>query len=363
MAQTDKIIDITNPQAINSFIIGEGHGVKGLVEMGLDSLPKQYIQPESERTANIKKAEPEESIPVIDLSKWQDPVVARSICEAAEKWGFFQVINHGVPIEVLEGVKQATYRFFRLPSEEKKKFFKEHSPSNHVRLSTSFIPEAESAMEWKDYLSLFYVSDEEALQLWPKACRDQLLDYMKKCEVIIQPLCKVFMDELDIKEIDAKKQSLLTGSKRINLNYYPKCPKPELTVGVGRHSDVSTFTILLQDNVGGLYVRGLDGESWIHVPPIHSAIVINVGDALQIMSNGRYKSIEHRVAANGTHDRISIPLFINPNPSNMIGPLKEVLEKTGEEPKYKTVLYSEYVLHFYRKAHQGKDTLEFATKK
>ncbi|KAL9262005.1 Feruloyl CoA ortho-hydroxylase F6H1-3-like protein [Drosera capensis] len=140
---------------------------------------------------------------------------------------------------------------------------------------------------------------------------DQLLDYMKKCEVIIQPLCK---------KSDTKKQSLVTGSKRINLNYYLKCPTPELTVGVGRHSDVSTFTILHQDNVGELYVRDLDGESWIHV---HGAIVINVGDVLQIMSNGRYKSIEHRVAANGTHDRISIPLFINPNPSNMIGPLKE----------------------------------------
>ncbi|GAB2251866.1 hypothetical protein Droror1_Dr00004713 [Drosera rotundifolia] len=362
MAQTEKVVDIDNPQAINSFIIGEGHGIKGLVDMGLDSLPKQYIQPESERTASINKVVPGESIPVIDLSKWEDPKVARSICEAVEKWGFFQVINHGVPIEVLDSVKEATFRFFGLSHEEKKMFFKEHSPSNHVRLSTSFFPKAESAMEWKDYLSLFYVSDEEALQWWPAACRDQLLDYMKKCESIIQPLCKVIMDGLGIKEIDAKKQSLLTGSKRINLNYYPRCPKPELTVGVGRHSDVSTFTILLQDDVGGLYVRGLDGESWIHVPPIHGAIVINIGDALQIMSNGRYKSIEHRVTANGTHDRISIPLFINPNPSDMVSPLAEVLEKTGEEPKYKTVLYSDYVLHFYRKAHQGKDTLELARK-
>lgn len=190
--------------------------------------------------------------------------------------------------------------------------------------------------------------------------RDQLLDYMRKCEAVIKPLVQVLMKGLNINVIDTKKWSVLTGSQRINLNYYPKCPKPELTVGVGRHSDVSTFTILLQDNIGGLYVRTPDGESWVHVPPINGALVINVGDALQILSNGKYKSIEHRVIANATADRISIPLFINPKPSEVIGPLTEVLENTGEKPKYKNVLYSDYTLHFYRKAHDGKDTLEFA---
>ncbi|GAB2284103.1 hypothetical protein Dimus_018576 [Dionaea muscipula] len=185
MEDQSKFIDITNFEAITNFIIGEGNGVKGLADMGIDSLPQQYIQPLSERTANIKKAEPKESIPVFDMSKWEDPMVARSICEAAEKWGFFQVINHGVPIEVLEGVKEATYGFFQLPPQEKRMFFKEHSPSNHVRLSTSFIPEAETAMEWKDYLSLFYVSDEEALQLWPSVCRYTIYYFHRGASYVI----------------------------------------------------------------------------------------------------------------------------------------------------------------------------------
>nr|XP_009799787.1 PREDICTED: feruloyl CoA ortho-hydroxylase 2-like [Nicotiana sylvestris] len=128
------------------------------------------------------------------------------------------------------------------------------------------------------------------------------------------------------------------GLKRINVNYYPKCPNPELTVGVGRHSDVSTLTILLQDNIGGLYVKKLDTETWVHVPPIHGALVINIADALQIMSNGRYKSIEHRVMANGSNNRISVLIFVNPKPSDVIGSLAEVLEN-GEEPIYKQVLY------------------------
>ncbi|XP_074292635.1 feruloyl CoA ortho-hydroxylase F6H1-3 [Silene latifolia] len=349
---------------LTEYVTKTGHGVKGLSEMDLNNLPKQYIQPQSERPSSMKIKETdgveESSIPIIDLSKWEDPWVANSICDAAEKWGFFQIVNHGVPVEVLEDVKQATLAFFGLPPDEKKKYFKENSVSNHVRLSTSFIPEAENALEWKDYLSLFYVSDDEALALWPSACRDQLLNYMRKCEVVIKPLVEALMKGLSIDEINETKWTQLTGSKRINLNYYPKCPKPELTVGVGRHSDVSTFTILLQDDIGGLYVRAPDGESWVHVPPIAGALVINVGDALQILSNGRYKSIEHRVIANGTKDRISIPLFVNPKPSEVIGPLEEVLENTGEKPKYKNVLYSDYTLCFYRKAHDGKGTLDFA---
>ncbi|KAJ6768994.1 FERULOYL COA ORTHO-HYDROXYLASE 2 [Salix koriyanagi] len=117
--------------------------------------------------------------------------------------------------------------------------------------------------------------------------------------------------------LNSTKESLLLGSKRINLNYYPICPDPELTVGVGRHSDVSTLTVLLQRDIGGLYVRR-DNDSWIHVPLANGSIVINVGDALQIMSNGRYMSIEHCVIANGSDNRISVPIFINPRPSDKI---------------------------------------------
>ncbi|KAK3219060.1 hypothetical protein Dsin_013030 [Dipteronia sinensis] len=65
--------------------------------------------------------------------------------------------------------------------------------------------------------------------------------------------------------------------------------------------------------------------SWFHVPPINGALLINIGDALQIMSNGRYRSVEHRVTANGSSNMISVPIFVNPRPQDMIGPLPEAL--------------------------------------
>lgn len=158
------------PSDINEFVMLKGNGVKGFSEMGIETLPKQYIQPLEERTSMIKVIS-DQSIPIIDMSSWDDPKVEDAICDAAEKWGFFQIINHGVPLQVLDNVKDATHRFYDLPAEEKVKYTKENSPSKHVRYGSSFSPEAEKALEWKDYLSLFYDSDAEAVATWPLACR------------------------------------------------------------------------------------------------------------------------------------------------------------------------------------------------
>ncbi|PON99737.1 Isopenicillin N synthase [Trema orientale] len=360
MAPTMAITTNTEPSTVTEFVINKGFGVKGLSEAGLRSLPTQYIQPLEERISSVNNQVMfGRSIPIIDMSNWDDPKMADSICDAAEKWGFFQIVNHGVPLEVLESVQVATHRFFALPAEEKNMYSKENSPSNSVRYGTSFTPQAERALEWKDYLSLFYVSDDEASALWPSACKDETLEYMKKTDIVIKRLLDVLMKRLNVTKIDDEKENLLMGSKRINLNFYPICPNPDLTVGVGRHSDVSTLTILLQDEIGGLYVRVEEDDNWVHVPPIKGSLVINIGDALQIMSNGRYKSVEHRVAANGNSDRISVPIFVNPRPSDLISPFPEVLANE-EKALYKQVLYSDYVKHFFRKAHDGKQTVDFA---
>nr|ACJ85455.1 unknown [Medicago truncatula] len=77
------------------------------------------------------------------------------------------------------------------------------------------------------------------------------------------------------------------------------------------------------------------------------------------MSNGRYKSIEHRVVVDGNKTRISMPIFVNPAPDAVIGTLPEVLEN-GEEPHYKQVVFSDYFNYFFSKAHDGKKTIEFA---
>lgn len=159
-------------------------------------------------------------------------------------------------------------------------------------------------------------------------------------------------------EIGKETEYKLMDGRRINFNYYPPCPNPDLTAGIGRHSDVSTITVLLQDETGGLYVRG-EGDSWIHVAPIDGALVINIGDVLQIMSNDLYKSIEHKAVANRNRSRISIPLFLIPGPDALIEPLPQVLVN-GDKPLYKQVVYSDYFKLFFSMPHDGKNAIEFA---
>ncbi|XP_022756143.1 feruloyl CoA ortho-hydroxylase 1-like [Durio zibethinus] len=348
-----------NSEKIIDFVVNQGNGIKGLVDAGIESVPELYILPIEDRF-DASRVVPEEPIPVIDVSNWDDSKVIESICQAASKWGFFQIINHGIPLEVLNSVKEAAHRFFGLPNEERKKYWTGNSPSDTVALKTSFVPQAEAVLEWKDYLSFRYVpGDQESSALWPPVCKYQVVEYMKRAEPVIRKLLDVLLKGLKVKEIDKAREYTSMASPIVNLNYYPRCPKPDLTAGVLPHSDISTITVLLQDDNGGLYVRASDDDSWIHVPPIDGALVINIGDILQIMSNDRYKSIEHRVVANGRKDRVSVPIFVNPGPDAVFGPLPEVLE-SGEQPLYKEVIFSDYFKYFFSKKHDGKKTMDFA---
>ncbi|THG18151.1 hypothetical protein TEA_018756 [Camellia sinensis var. sinensis] len=180
---------------------------------------------------------------------------------------------------------------------------------------------------------------------------------MKWAKPVIQRLLKVLMKGLNVEEIGATKENLLMGTLIVNFNHYPICPNPDLTAGVGPHSDASTITILLQDDTGGLYVRGREG--WIHVTPVKGALIVNIGDVLQIMSNDHYKSIEHRAVTSARKHRISVPIFVNPGPNAVMGPLPEALQ-LGEKPIYKQVLYSDYFNYFFSKPHEGKQTIEYA---
>lgn len=108
----------------------------------------------------------------------------------------------------------------------------------------------------------------------------------------------------------------------MKLNHYPPQPPPEREseIGVVGHSDSGGFTILWQDANGGLEVQSKNGD-WVGAPPIPETFVINLGNVMQIWTNGRFSSTPHRVINRSGNDRYSIPLFVNPNYDVPIAPL------------------------------------------
>ncbi|XP_009764116.1 feruloyl CoA ortho-hydroxylase F6H1-2-like [Nicotiana sylvestris] len=347
---------------IFDFVIKKANGIKGLVDTGLENVPKQCIQPENQRLdKNQLQINIQESIPTIDLSNWDDVNAAKSIQEAASKWGFFQIINHGIPIEILENLKEAGHRFFELPAEEKIKYYKENAgPDESVLLFWSAIGEKdEKVLEWRDSIKHGCNPGDDS-NLWPPQTRDQVLEYQKWAIPLAKKLLEILLKGLNVNEnIDGTLEPLLMGTMAINMNYYPPCPNPSLTIGCRRHCDVSCITILLQDDTGGLFVRGTKDNNWIHVTPVKGALAVNIGDSLQIMSNDRYKSVEHCAAVDSSKARISIPFFVNPRLDTVIGPFPQVLEN-GEKPVYKQVLFSDYWEYFFSKRPSGKASLDFA---
>ncbi|XP_050233393.1 scopoletin 8-hydroxylase-like [Mercurialis annua] len=364
--QTHSSKSSLQSNSLFNFVVRDGNGVKGIVDSGISEVPQQYIQPPQERIDKLISTL--DHSPPIDLSKLDGPdhdQVAEELARAAETLGFFQVVNHGVPAELLESLKVAAHSFFNLPPEKKAMYCKGASPSPLVKYSTSFVPEKEKALEWKDYISMIYATDAEAHRYWPKECKDVALEYLQTSMQMVKKILYVLMEKLGV-EVDDEKIEALVGLKMVNMNFYPKCPNPELTVGVGRHSDMGTLTVLLQDEIGGLYVKaedtinGMKKGEWIEIPPFPGALVINIGDTLQILSNGKYKSAEHRVRTTSAKSRVSIPIFTIPKATEKIGPLAQLVKKDGLA-LYKEVVFGDYMTNFFSNAHQGKDkSLHFA---
>ncbi|GMJ11379.1 Scopoletin 8- Hydroxylase [Hibiscus trionum] len=355
--------NLDDAKSVFEFVVKEGNGIKGLVDSGLSKVPEPYVQPPNERI-NKKNAIKLE-LPPLDLSKLDGhgphrDELTKQIITAAETLGFFQVVNHGIPIQLLESLKETVHKFFSLPLERKAVYLAPVTPTPLVKYGTSFRPDKEEALGWKDYLLMQYTNDDEALQHWPEEIKGILLEYLWSSTSLVKKLLQVLLGNLGA-ELDDSMFDELTGNKMINMIFYPTCPNPELTVGIGRHSDIGILTALLQDEVGGLYVKidyGKEGE-WIEIPHVPGALVINVGDMLQVLSNGKYKSAEHVVRPSSTSSRVSLPFFAMPMKTTKIAPLPQAVEKNGI-PLYKEVVFGDYMDNIFENALEGKKPLDSA---
>ncbi|XBI05687.1 hypothetical protein VPH35_133819 [Triticum aestivum] len=128
------------------------------------------------------------------------------------------------------------------------------------------------------------------------------------------------------------------SARSMACHYFPICPQPHLTMGGTKHADLG----FLQDSVGGLQV--LHQDVWIDVPPVKGALLANIADMMQIITNGKFKSVEHRVLLRATVEpRISIACFLSTDDLDRpYGPIKELLSEDNK-PIYDQVIFREYM--------------------
>ncbi|KAE8687970.1 hypothetical protein F3Y22_tig00111005pilonHSYRG00075 [Hibiscus syriacus] len=129
-------------------------------------------------------------------------------------------------------------------------------------------------------------------------------------------------------------------------NYYPPCPDPELTLGLNVHTDMCALTIVRQsEGVSGLQV--IKDGNWVQVEPIPDAFVINIGDQIQVLSNGRFKSVHHRDVTNETRFRVSLATFYTPGKDTVIGPIRDPIDEQ-HPPIYRDYHFSEFLEEFFK---------------
>ncbi|TKY69168.1 Hyoscyamine 6-dioxygenase [Spatholobus suberectus] len=296
-----------------------------------------FIQPtEHRRKAKVVEAS---EIPVIDLSEVRKDVIISEIGKACEEWGFFQVINHGVPFELSTKVEIEAKKFFEKSLEEKKKVKRdEFNPVGYH--------DAEHTMDVRDWKEVFDYLVEDKAQIpsspdphdmdlrtltnqWPQNSphfKETLEEYAQEVEKLAYKLLELISLSLGL-AADKFHGCFKNQLSMVRLNYYPPCPFPDLAHGIGCHKDPNAITVLAQDDVGGLQVKRKSDGEWIPVKPTPNAFVINVADVVQVWSNDKYKGVEHRVVVSTQRERFSIPFFFFPAHHVMVKPAEELVNE------------------------------------
>ncbi|KAM0830779.1 hypothetical protein ACQ4PT_065990 [Festuca glaucescens] len=299
------------------------------------------------------------SIPLIDLKQLEGPGrrrVVEAIGSACENDGFFMVTNHGIPEAVVEGMLSVAREFFHLPESERLKCYSD-DPKKAVRLSTSFNVRTEKVSNWRDFLRLHCYPLESFVDQWPSnppAFRQVVGTYSTEARALALRLLEAISESLGLDRGHMVK-AMGRHAQHMAVNYYPPCPQPELTYGLPGHKDPNALTLLLTDGVSGLQVQRDD--RWVAVNPVPNALVINIGDQLQALSNDRYRSVNHRVIVNSESERISVPTFYCPSPDTVVAPA-DALVDDAHPRAYRPFTYQEYYEEFWKMGLQSASCLD-----
>lgn len=334
--------------------------VQSLASKNLNAIPPRYIREEAESDDLLDDESLQ--IPVIDMKQlvvgqvgYEDEM--KRLHLACKDWGFFQLINHGA-LEEIEKMKKVTEEFFKLPLEER--MLCAQPPNCSEGYGQAFVLSEDQKLDWGDMLYLLPLPvSTRKMNLWPKtpsSFRPTLEEYSAKLKELSIKLLSLMAENLT-----AEPQKLTAVfdhecTQGIRINYYPPCIQPNKVLGIAAHSDGSGLTLLIQvdEDIHGLQIK--KNQQWVTIKPIPGAIIVNIGDIMEIFSNGEYRSIEHRAVVNNEKERISIAAFHNPNLGADICPLPELVK--DNRPMFKTVSHQDFVKMVFNKKLDGKGLVD-----
>lgn len=295
-----------------------------------------------------------ENIPVINIEKLEDPETLSALDQACRDWGFFQVVNHGISTDILADLQQKMHEFFIMPKEAKQTIAR-----------TSGNPwgffDAELTKNTPDWKEVFDYGPAEVasngtepllIPQWPRfvpGFKSAVLAYYQACERLAFDLLAAIASNLDMPAKSLAGSFEPRHTSFVRLNYYPVCPQPASPsttlapengyLGVNHHTDAGALTLLHQVDEPGLEVFRNDAWHLVELDP--EALVINIGDIVQVWSNDRYQAALHRVRANSEKARHSAPFFLNPAYDANYAPLCTTVD-ADHPPRYRSINWGEF---------------------
>jgi len=281
----------------------------------------------------------DDGLPVIDLSSASSPedrkAIGKQLVASVETIGFFYVVGHGIDPTLLKNAFDSSREFFSLSEDQKQIIAVNQAQRGWMRKGLTRLEGSASA----DVKEVFFwgrevsEDDPDVLQKLPLVSPNQwpeqvlpnfkanILEYYQAVMALGSSLLECIAYGLD-KNPEVFREKYTKPLGRGQLVYYPPISADDLacnSYSAAPHTDFGVLTILLQDSLGGLQVRHQNGE-WIDVPPIEGSFICNIGDLLERWTNGKLKSTIHRVLNTSGKDRLSIPVFFDPNSDAWIDP-------------------------------------------